>query len=105
MSFTCQGTGNSLFWTVQGNFITDGIEQTREISITTNVSVDVLSSVLTIRALPINDGISVGCNIVDQNFIIISKGATLKVQGKSLPLVWTACIFVKYGTVGTAVRS
>ena len=39
------------------------------------------SSVLTIRALPINDGISVGCNIVGQNSTFISKGATLTVKG------------------------
>ena len=39
------------------------------------------SSVLTIRALPINDEISVGCNVISQNFIIMSKGANLIVKG------------------------
>ena len=70
-----------MFWTVQDNYVTDAIEETREISVTTNISVDVLSSVLIIRALPINDGISVGCFIVGQSFDYISKGATLKVKG------------------------
>ena len=39
------------------------------------------SSVLTIRALPINDGIDIGCNVIGQNFNIISRGATLIVKG------------------------
>ena len=39
------------------------------------------SSVLTIRALPINDGIDIGCNVVGHNFNVISKGATLTVKG------------------------
>ena len=41
------------------------------------------SSVLTIRALPINDGISVGCNVIGQNFNIISRGATLIVKNNN----------------------
>ena len=39
------------------------------------------SSVLTISALPINDGIIIGCNVVGQKFNIISKGAALIVKG------------------------
>ena len=40
------------------------------------------SSVLTIRALPINDGISVGCNVVSFNpYDFTQKGATLTVEG------------------------
>ena len=83
VTFPCQGTGISLIWTVQGNFLTDAIEEAREISVTStnNISVDVLSSVLTIRALAINDGISVGCFVVGRSFDHIAKGATLKVQG------------------------
>ena len=82
VNFTCVGTGDALFWTVGGHSLTDTIEQDREISVTTNnISVVVWSSVLTIRALPINDGISVGCTLVFQNFYFVSKGATLKVKG------------------------
>ena len=81
VEFTCVGIGNRLSWTVQDNSLTDPSNQDREISvITNNISVDVLSSVLTIRALPINDGISVGCIVIGQNEFI-SKGATLTVIG------------------------
>ena len=62
VNFTCVGIGDILTWSVQGNSLTDPSNQDREISVTTNnISVDVWSSVLTIRALPINDGISMGC--------------------------------------------
>ena len=82
VNFTCQGTGSKLSWTVGGHSLTDTIKQYREISVTTNnISVDVWSSVLTIRALPINDGIIVGCTLIGQNFDIVSKGAILTVQG------------------------
>ena len=82
VNFTCEGTGDALFWTVGGHSLTDTIIQDREMSVTTNnISVDVWSSVLTIRALPINNGISVGCTLIFQNFYLVSKGATLKVKG------------------------
>ena len=68
--------------TAGGSSLTDPSNQDREILVTTNnISVDVWSSVLTIRALPINDGISVGCVVVGQNSNFISKGATLTVIG------------------------
>ena len=61
--------------------VTDPSNQNREISVTNNnISVDMWLSVLTIRALPINDGISVGCIVISQNFIIMSKGANLIVK-------------------------
>ena len=67
-------------WTVQGNLLTDLSNQDREISVTTNnISVDVWSSVLTIRALPVNDGIVVQCIILSPNFA--TKGASLIVKG------------------------
>ena len=82
MNFTCEGTGNILTWTVGGNSLTDPSNQDREISVTTNnISVDVWSSVLTIRALPINDGISVGCAVIDQNYNLASLGTILTIQG------------------------
>ena len=71
-----------MHWTVEGHSLTDVITQCREISVTTNnISVDVWSSVLTIRALPINDGIDVGCAVYNQSFDIESKGAILTVKG------------------------
>ena len=83
VNFTCVGIGDLLTWTVHGNSVTDPSNQDREISVTTNnISVDVWSSVLTIRALPINDGIGVGCIVLGQNLDFDSKGATLTVKGK-----------------------
>ena len=81
-NFTCEGTGDILKWSVQGNSVTDPSNQDREISVTTNnISIDVWSSVLTIRALPINDGISVQCTVLNQNHAFDFKGATLTVKG------------------------
>ena len=41
------------------------------------------SSVLTIRALPINDGISIQCTVISYNpFNLKQKGATITVKGK-----------------------
>ena len=57
--------------------------QDREISVTTNnISVYMWSSVLTIRALPINDGISVRCKVISYNsFDLKQKGTTITVKG------------------------
>ena len=82
VNFTCEGTGVTLSWTVGGNSLTDSRNQDREISVTTiNTSVDVLSSVLSIRALPINHGITIGCIVIDQNLHIYQRGATLTING------------------------
>ena len=82
-NFTCEGTGDTLSWTVGGNLLTDPSNQDREISVTTNnISVDMWSSVLTIRALPINDGISVACTVISSNPSgFKKKGATLTIEG------------------------
>ena len=70
-------------WTVHGNSVTDPSNQDREISVTTNnISVDMWSSVLTIRALPINDGITVQCTVISYNpFDLKQKGTTITVEG------------------------
>ena len=83
VNFTCEGTGSDLFWTVQNNPLTDPSNQDREISVTTNnISVDVWSSVLTIRALPINDGITIQCTVIGHNpFDLKQKGTTITVKG------------------------
>ena len=82
VNFTCEGTGVALTWTVQGSSLTDASNQDREISVTiTNTSVDVWSSVLIIRALPINNGIGVGCLVLGQPPNFVSKGATLTIKG------------------------
>ena len=60
-NLTCEGTGDILKWSLEDFSVTDPSNQDREISVTTNnISVDVWSSVLTIRALPINNGIDIG---------------------------------------------
>ena len=80
VNFTCEGTGNTLAWTIDDHSLTNAIKQYRKISVTTNnISVDVWSSVLTIRVLPINDGINIGCIVYDESFD--SKGTTLRVKG------------------------
>ena len=84
VNFTCESVENIFHWTVQGHSLTDPSNEDKEISVTTtnNISVDVWSSILTIRALPTNDGIIViGCNVITKNFDIIPKGATLTVLG------------------------
>ena len=85
-NFTCEGTGDILSWTVGSHALTDPSNQDREISVTTNnISVDVWSSVLTIRALPINDDIDIGCNVVSFNpSDFKQKGATLILKGVNL---------------------
>ena len=85
-NFTCEGRGHRLSWTVGGNSLTDPSNQDREISVTTNnTSVDVWSSVLTIRALPINNGIVISCTIArytgGNNIDIVHKGAKLTIKG------------------------
>ena len=93
VNFTCEGTGDILKWSVQGNSLTDPSNQDREISVTTNnISVDVWSSVLTIRALPINDGIHVGCIVINQNYdiaslVLISVGCIVLSIGKNIDIV------------------
>ena len=74
---------------MQEHQLTHLTNQDREISVTTNnISVDVWSSVLTIRALPINDGISVRCDVVSFDpFGIIQKGAALNIKGRHLILL------------------
>ena len=72
-------------WTVGFNSLTDPSNQDREISVTTNnISVDVWSSVLIIRALPINNGseIIVGCIILGQTSKFVPKGATSTNNGR-----------------------
>ena len=83
-NFTCVGIGGNLVWTVQANSVNDPSNQDREISVTTNnISVDVWSSVLTIRVLPINDGITVGCVVgsYGHQIIVDQRGATLTAKG------------------------
>ena len=81
MNFYCQGTGDTIAWILDGGSITDTIKQQREIFIN-STSNGTLTSMLTIRALPINNGISVGCRIVTlMPFSFLTRGANLCVTG------------------------
>ena len=82
-NFICKGTEDKLLWSVGCNPLTDPSNQDREISVTTNnISFDVWSSVLTIRALPINDGISLTCTVIKFSpFVCNRESYTLIVQG------------------------
>ena len=84
VTFTCKGTGDKLFWTIDGDEITDSIQKYRDVSVTTNnTSLGVWSSVLTIKALPTNDGIDVTCTVFSQDLSHSQKGAGLSVKGQS----------------------
>ena len=81
-TFNCEGTGNTLHWIVQAAPLTPTVQQEREITFTNPGGPSNLSSILTVPALPINDGIGIGCFIVSNSSIpAFSSSATLTVRG------------------------
>ena len=82
INFRCEGTGDTLTWTVESVSLTDAVSQQRNITVTHDNSGSTLSSVLTIIAIPINDGIEIGCIIVSFNpYQPASEEATLTIRG------------------------
>ena len=61
--FDCEAQGDFLVWLVNTVALTDDVEEEREIVVDNLSSNGTQHSALTITALPINDGIDIGCII------------------------------------------
>jgi hypothetical protein len=73
-----------LGWIINGKSITDTTKQERAItSITTNASNGTISSVLTIVALPVNDGIMIRCFVGTNVHNLVHSSAPLTIRGIS----------------------
>ncbi|XP_019857016.1 PREDICTED: uncharacterized protein LOC109585391 [Amphimedon queenslandica] len=89
--FTCEGTGDILNWLVESVSLTDSIKQQREVTVTTtNIGNTDFSSVLTVKAIPINDGLGIGCEVISYNlsnpfnpFNRVVSGSALTIRGIS----------------------
>lgn len=80
--FSCAGAGNSLVWTVAHTTLNDTEKQERNVNITTSNTSGNFSSNLTIAAVPINDGIEIGCVVFSVNPIMaVAQEAKLTVEG------------------------
>ncbi|XP_019857005.1 PREDICTED: uncharacterized protein LOC109585381 [Amphimedon queenslandica] len=85
VNFACEGSGEQLFWRVQAVILTDSIKIQRDITVTDFEVSGNLSSLLTITALPINNGINIACHIYsfEPSFQQDLSGGTLTIRGVS----------------------
>ena len=68
VNFTCKGTGDVLQWQVNGTELDNDTMTKRNITVTYISTVPGnLSSILTMTALPMNDGIGIGCQMIKRN--------------------------------------
>ncbi|XP_019851265.1 PREDICTED: uncharacterized protein LOC109581525 isoform X2 [Amphimedon queenslandica] len=81
-TFTCKGVGDIFNWHVQSVVLMDSIAQQREITVTTTKNNNTnFSSVLTVNAIPINDGLGIGCEMITLlpfNRVISSSELTIR---------------------------
>ena len=80
-TFTCEGVGDILSWHVESAVLTDSIAQQKEITVTTTNDNTNFSSVLTVKAIPINDDLGIGCEMITFspfNRVISSSGLTIR---------------------------
>ena len=83
VNFTCEGTGEHLLWRVQTVILTESIKKQRDITVTDFEVSGNLSSLLTITALPINNGVNIACHIYtfEPSFQQDLSGGTLTIRG------------------------
>lgn len=94
VNFTCEGVGKVLTWIVNHTSIIS--EEKRQIMIIddTTVTSGNLSSVLSIKALPINNGTDIGCVISICNNIdcILQKNGSKTFVGDEATLTIKGCM-------------
>ena len=82
-NFTCKGNGNETNWLINSVILTDSIKQQRNITVSDISIGSNLSSILSVMALPINDNLKIGCQIISLSPVeqVFSNTSTLTIRG------------------------